>query len=175
MGFDIRSLPEGPMALRHSSFQAFGFAGYGDVHISGNGAPTRRNEIATAGKSFRVPHSPQDSFQARSSLGRPEVGASQAASAVARWKFCLLRRNRQAQRISCARELGRDSTARAQPGGPFGGLAEVRQLGGDIGANGGMEGDGLFQAPEGVFAHFFAGEKFRRCLGEVQAELQREL
>jgi hypothetical protein len=51
----------------------------------------------------------------------------------------------------------------------------VRQLGGDIGANGGMEGDGLFQAPEGVFAHFFAGEKFRRCLGEVQAELQREL
>jgi hypothetical protein len=46
-----------------------------------------------------------------------------------------------------------------QAGGPLGGFAEVGELGGDVGANGGLERDDVVQNTQGVFAHFFAGEK----------------
>jgi hypothetical protein len=46
-------------------------------------------------------------------------------------------------------------------------LAEVGEFGGDVGADAGVCGDVLVENSEGVFAHFFAGEKFREFVGEV--------
>jgi len=60
----------------------------------------------------------------------------------------------------------------SEAGGPLGGFADVRKLGGDVGANGGLEGDDVVQDAEGVFAHFLAGEKLRQGRGEVEAELE---
>ena len=59
-----------------------------------------------------------------------------------------------------------------EAGGPFDGFAEVRQLGSDVGAEGGLEGDDVTQNAEGIFAHFRGGEELAGLLGEVQAELQ---
>ncbi len=56
-------------------------------------------------------------------------------------------------------------------GGPFGGLAEERELGGDVGADGVLEGDDFVQDPESVLAHFFAGEDFGQVGRKVQSEL----
>jgi hypothetical protein len=47
----------------------------------------------------------------------------------------------------------------------------VGELGGHVGADGGLEGDDVVQNTQGVFAHFFAGEKLAGFLGEVQAKL----
>ena len=60
-----------------------------------------------------------------------------------------------------------------QAGGPFGGFAEMGQLGGDVGTDGGLERNDVVQDVEGVFAHVFAGEKSGQFLGEVEAELER--
>jgi hypothetical protein len=58
-----------------------------------------------------------------------------------------------------------------QAGSPFGGLAEVGNLGGDIGANGGLEGDDIVQNAQSVLTHFFASKQFREPLGKVKTEL----
>jgi hypothetical protein len=47
----------------------------------------------------------------------------------------------------------------------------VGEFGGDVGADGGLEGDDVVEDAQGVFAHFFAGEEFRWRFGEVQTEL----
>ena len=61
----------------------------------------------------------------------------------------------------------------AQAGSPFNGFAEVGELCGDVGADGCLQRDYVVQNPEGVFAHFFAGEKLGQGRGEVQARLER--
>ena len=61
----------------------------------------------------------------------------------------------------------------AQAGSPFNGFAEVGELCGDVGADGCLQRDYVVQNPEGVFAHFFAGEKLGQSRGEVQARLER--
>ena len=60
-----------------------------------------------------------------------------------------------------------------EPRGPFGGLAEVGELGGDVGVDRGLEGDDVVQNAEGVLAHFFAGEEFGWFCSKVEAELKR--
>jgi hypothetical protein len=57
------------------------------------------------------------------------------------------------------------------PGGPFGGFAEVGELGGDVGANGVLKRDDVVEDAEGVLAHFLASKEFGRGGGEVEAEL----
>ena len=47
------------------------------------------------------------------------------------------------------------------------------ELCGDVGADGCLQRDYVVQNPEGVFAHFFAGEKLGQGRGEVQARLER--
>jgi len=49
----------------------------------------------------------------------------------------------------------------------------VGQLGGDVGADGCLEGDDVVQNAEGVLARFFAGEELGRRCGEVEASLFR--
>ena len=46
------------------------------------------------------------------------------------------------------------------------------EFGGDVRADGGLEGDDVVQDAEGVLTHFFAGEEFGQVGGEVQTELQ---
>ena len=45
------------------------------------------------------------------------------------------------------------------------------ELGSDVGADGGLEGDDIVEDAEGVFSHFVAGEELGDLLGEIQAEL----
>ncbi len=59
----------------------------------------------------------------------------------------------------------------SQAGGPFGGLAEVGEFGGDIGANRRLERYDCVEDPDGVFTHLGAGEELRGPLGEIEAEL----
>lgn len=61
--------------------------------------------------------------------------------------------------------VGREAVWAGQPGGPFGGFAEVGELGDDVGADGILEGDDFVQDPERVLAHFFAGEQFGQVGG----------
>ena len=46
------------------------------------------------------------------------------------------------------------------------------ELGGDVGADGGMNRDDVVQDAQGVLAHFGASEKFGHGLGKVKAKLQ---
>jgi hypothetical protein len=46
------------------------------------------------------------------------------------------------------------------------------RFGGDVGANGVLEGGDFVQCPEGVLAHLLAGEEFGEIGGKVQVKRQ---
>jgi hypothetical protein len=55
--------------------------------------------------------------------------------------------------------------------GPSGCASEVGELGGNVGADGGLKVDNVLQNAEGILAHFLASEELGWFECEVQAEL----